>query len=300
MKEIGQEIQKARTKKEITLEEIADRTKINVAHLRDIENGRFDFLPRPYVVAFVKTFARYVGLDGEALVRRWREQEQAASLHFQEQQMPRPAQTPATAKRPSITPDSEKAKISLRFPALEQIPYLKEISIGFGIILVIAVLLYLMLQSGRENAANERHNQPKQSQSSEQVSAKEIPFSEVSQEVAAKTQAVPPPAPVLLTLEARFEEPTRMRVISDSVTVSDMVYTAGQSKTWQAKEKFSVRIGNAGAVTLLLDGNDLGKAGQRGLIAYFVITREGIVDKRFVRPRPRPVNPQDTLRAPRQ
>ena len=134
MKEIGQEIQQARQKKGIQLEEIASRTHIQLSHLQKIETGQFDFLPRPYVVAFVKAVAQYVGLNGEALVKRWQEQErqaESALLQEQQQQVPpakygeqktRAIRTPATAAQPAAA-------------SLIQSPYSRAILIGFGIVL---------------------------------------------------------------------------------------------------------------------------------------------------------------------
>jgi cytoskeletal protein RodZ len=293
MKDIGQEIQQARLAIGVTLEEIAGHTHIQLAHLQKIENGQFNFLPRPYVVAFIKAFAQHVGLNGETLVKRWREREQAEALQLEELQ------------RQQSLPDKEQRKttdVPLRSgkPAAAQpiqIPYLKEIAIGLGMVVVMAGLVYVMSRAGDEQAQNGRDNQPGSAQSSDPARVQEIPFTQVSKEVAARTQAQeqPPAATSELTLQAQFDRQTRMRLVRDGADTSIAVYRAGETQTWRAKEKFNLRLSVAGAATLTLDGKNLGKFGQAGQIEYITITREGVINKFAVAPRPRTTTPRDSI-----
>ncbi|MCI0697999.1 DUF4115 domain-containing protein [candidate division KSB1 bacterium] len=289
MKDIGQEIQQARLAKGVTLEEIAGHTHIQLAHLQKIENGQFDFLPRPYVVAFIKAFAQLVGLNGETLVKRWREREQAEISQLEEQQRQQLAYSKEERKTAGVPlrPREPAAAQSI------QIPYLKEIAIGLGIVVVMAGLIYVMSQPGDEQAQNGRDNQPSSVQSNEPSRVQEIPFSQVSKEVAARTQAQEQSLATTpeLTLQAQFERQTRMRLIRDGADTSIAVYRAGETQTWRAKEKFNLRLSVAGAVTLTLDGKNLGKFGQAGQIEYLTITREGVTNKFAVTPRPRTAAP---------
>jgi cytoskeletal protein RodZ len=294
MKEIGQEIRQARLDKGIKLEEIAERTRIQIAHLQKIEDGQFDFLPRPYVVAFIKTFTQQVGLNGEELIRRWHAHEHAEALRRQDEQLQKSAPTKTAPQQlPSALVPIRKTEI----PAPLHLPYLKEIAIGFGMILVMAALIYWMLQSDGEHNQSAGNNSSGQTRNRERTSVREIPFSEVYKEVVAKSQAAAQPETTLLTLHAQFDDPARMRVISDGSDTSNVIYQAGERHTWQAKEKFDIRIGNAGNVRLILDGKNIGRAGPAGQIAYLTITRDGIVEQRFVMPRPRVTTPQDSLAA---
>jgi cytoskeletal protein RodZ len=291
MKEIGQEIQQARVTKGISLEEIAGQTHIQPAHLQKIENGQFDFLPRPYVVAFIKTFAQHVGLNGESLVKRWREHEQAEALRISEQQLQQSAGKKEERKTIPLRPPETAAR-PLR------IPYLKEIALGFGMVLIMAALIYLMARAGDEQGRVERGSHPNNVQSGNSTGVQEIPFSQVSQEVAARAQAQKqeqqPPDTAELTLQAQFERQTRMRLIRDGADTSLAVYRAGEVQTWNAKEKFNLRISVAGAVNLTLNGKNLGKFGQAGQIEYLTIDRNGVADKFSVTPRPRTTPPRDS------
>ncbi len=309
MKEIGVEIQHARLAKSLTLEEISHQTHIQLTHLQKIENGQFDFLPRPYVVAFIKTFAHQVGLNGEALINRWREAEQAETLQLRQAQEAEPeprkiverkTSTPSVSLKPRPLATAGSTSISL------PIPYLKEILIGFGMI-VAAVLIFLLsrwgdretptpLESGAQNAKLEDANK-----------LQERPFEQVSKQVQQQNEikAEPAPAASELVLQAQFESTTRLRMIRDGRDTTFTTYRAGETKTWQAKEKFILRISTGGVVNLALGEKNLGKFGQASKIEHLTITRDGVTVRFAVTPqppKPRAAMPLDSLpiRRPQQ
>ncbi|MDZ7305265.1 MAG: helix-turn-helix domain-containing protein, partial [candidate division KSB1 bacterium] len=188
MKEIGQEIQQARLEKGFTLEEIANHTRIQLSHLQKIENGQFDFLPRPYVVAFIKTFAQHVGLNGDLLIKRWRELEQVEAARAQEQPTQQPPHRKGPERRKTAVLTSSPKPMEPYAVPTSYFPYLKEILIGFGMVLVMALLIYLMSKTGGEKTKIEQDNPAQSSQLNQPSRVQEIPFSEVTKEVAAKAQ----------------------------------------------------------------------------------------------------------------
>lgn len=59
----------------LSIEAVSDATKVKVAHLQSIEAMRPDLLPPlPYVIGFVKAYARHLGLDAEAVAMRFRDE----------------------------------------------------------------------------------------------------------------------------------------------------------------------------------------------------------------------------------
>jgi hypothetical protein len=65
---IGSTLRDARNRRKIDLSEVEEATKIRIRFLRAIENEEWDVLPgETYTRAFVKTYASYLGLDGERL-----------------------------------------------------------------------------------------------------------------------------------------------------------------------------------------------------------------------------------------
>jgi cytoskeleton protein RodZ len=67
--EIGNSLREARLRKELDFPELEQGTKIRAKYLRALEDEAFDQLPGPtYVKGFLRTYADYLGLDGQLYV----------------------------------------------------------------------------------------------------------------------------------------------------------------------------------------------------------------------------------------
>jgi cytoskeleton protein RodZ len=71
--QVGRALRAARTERGISLSEVERVTKIGVRFLRAMEEDRWEELPAPaYARGFLSTYARFLGLDAEALVAEYR------------------------------------------------------------------------------------------------------------------------------------------------------------------------------------------------------------------------------------
>ena len=69
MFEIGSSLREARTRRSIDFVQAEQATKIRARYLRALEDERFDELPsQTYVKGFLRTYADYLGLDGQLYV----------------------------------------------------------------------------------------------------------------------------------------------------------------------------------------------------------------------------------------
>jgi cytoskeletal protein RodZ len=67
--EIGNSLREARARRQIDLTQAEQATKIRVRYLRALEDERFEQLPsQTYVKGFLRTYADYLGLDGQLYV----------------------------------------------------------------------------------------------------------------------------------------------------------------------------------------------------------------------------------------
>lgn len=72
---IGERLRAAREAKNMTLAEIASKTRIPVRHLQHIEDGEWDALPAPtYSVGFARSYANAIGLNGNEIGAELRQQ----------------------------------------------------------------------------------------------------------------------------------------------------------------------------------------------------------------------------------
>jgi transcriptional regulator with XRE-family HTH domain len=85
---IGQTLELARKERGLSLHQVEQETKIRARYLRELERENFDVLPPVYVQGSLKTYANFLGLDGEALTRELRrrqppEDEPEAQTHVE-------------------------------------------------------------------------------------------------------------------------------------------------------------------------------------------------------------------------
>jgi cytoskeleton protein RodZ len=69
MFEIGSSLREARSRRQIGIAQVEQATKIRGKYLRALEEEQFDVLPsQTYVKGFLRTYADYLGLDGQLYV----------------------------------------------------------------------------------------------------------------------------------------------------------------------------------------------------------------------------------------
>lgn len=76
--EVGALLRKTREASGRDLRTVADALRIRHGHLLAIEEGRYDELPgATYAVGFVRAYAEYLGLDGNEVVRRFKDEDRS-------------------------------------------------------------------------------------------------------------------------------------------------------------------------------------------------------------------------------
>ncbi|HEV2857510.1 MAG TPA: helix-turn-helix transcriptional regulator [Solirubrobacterales bacterium] len=76
---VGNKLREARSRRKLSLEEVEAETKIRARYLQAIENEDWDQLPEDtYTRAFIRTYGRFLGLDGDRLAEEQRRSRGAA------------------------------------------------------------------------------------------------------------------------------------------------------------------------------------------------------------------------------
>lgn len=88
---LGEFLRSEREKKNVTIEQIASATKINIKLLHALESDSFDSLPaKPFVRGFITNYARYLGLEPGHIIEQYdRYLDEQAGVKFK-----RPAEAP--------------------------------------------------------------------------------------------------------------------------------------------------------------------------------------------------------------
>lgn len=72
MDSFGKYLERERRLREISLDEIASKTKINIDYLAAIEKEDFESMPGEiFTLGFLRNYAEYIGLDGNDVINRY-------------------------------------------------------------------------------------------------------------------------------------------------------------------------------------------------------------------------------------
>jgi len=271
--DLGRLLELKRKERGLTLEEVEQATKIRKRYLTGLEHENYAILPDAvYVRGFLKTYANYLGLDGEALSQRLKSstrtrRERGISYN------PRPE---SDFEKPLITPSGLKGAQK------------RKVSTSAIVTLIVAVLalaavigaLYFVgrgVQASKEGNPPSGESPPRQEQqnvagrekapeaaSTEEgaVGGKSTPTDDEKPAVA-KQSAPPDTLRVLVNVR---ERPSWILIRTDGTAAYEQVAQPGFSKTFEAEQRLYIKSGDAGAVRVEINGQDAGALGGAGEI----------------------------------
>ena len=123
MFEIGSSLKEARVRQGLEFAEIETGTKIRGKYLRALEDEHFDVLPgETYIKGFLRTYAEYLGLDGQLYVDEY-------NSRFAGAEEPLTPSTPPSRPRHRV---SESNFVIVALAAIVAITVLVVVAFGFG------------------------------------------------------------------------------------------------------------------------------------------------------------------------
>lgn len=243
---IGGRLKSAREAKGISLDEAARFTKVQRKILESIEEDQVEGILDPaYRKIFLKKYASYLGLDGNAVVSEY--------LSTQG-----PVAEPAVLLNQRLKKEEPLPPLSrVLFPAF----------VGLMSVVGFAYIGYLALDfSAHARKAKSASRKP----SVNALSSREKAPSAASQD---SRPIVPLSKPLKLTIRARVD--VWMQVKSDGTVIFQNVLTQGASESWTAKRELELWTGNAGAMELSLNGQPLENS-ARGVKKGMKVTHLGL------------------------
>jgi cytoskeletal protein RodZ len=250
---LGEEFRSAREARGLSLSDVAERLHIRSVYLAAIEDEDWHVIGAPvYVRGFMRTYARFLGLDPEAAVARF-----AAAV---------PAGPPvaAPARATAAPAGASEKRAEGTSPSLAAVLAI--------VVAVIAVLFvgYEFYQY-RAGAPAVPVAQGSAVPAAPDVAADDTPTTapDASADAgAAATAALPPPLPTAKPvsqrgLSVKVTDTSWLRVTIDGTVVLEGTLPAGTSKSFIGKVA-DVRVGNAGGVRIAVNGRTLGPLGGSG------------------------------------
>ena len=145
------ELQELRKSKGISLEQIHDRTKINIRYLRAVEAGDFDILPIPYLRLFLRAYADEIGGNADRALEQLDSFLGTSSSQF-----------------PSVASIKEESVEDIETPGLDQLlpsypsQKIRQDLIKAGVLLIIFIFVIVISQKifNQESSAVVSENGP--------------------------------------------------------------------------------------------------------------------------------------------
>jgi cytoskeleton protein RodZ len=236
----GERLKRERELREVSMDELTKATRISVRFIEALENENWERLPGGvFGHGFVRTIARYLGLDEEALLGEY--------------DLARSEKSPAAIAKPE-----------------ERIPSPpKWVSVAAVLVLVLIVvgLFYAGRYGWRRYMAHRHAN----SSSPTSLPAQSGPLDNSTVSAVASTSAVMP-----LDLSVSTSAVTRVRVVADNNLLLDTELPAGETRHFSAKQQFEVSAGDSSAVLLELNGQAMPPLGAPGASGTIVLSQKDL------------------------
>jgi len=275
---VGAWLRETRQQRGLSLAEVEEATRIRRKFLQALEDEDFDALPAEvHVRGFLRLYAQFLGLDPEEVLSRY------------EGKTAQPEE-PVMAK---VQPPAERARSTLFRPV--DIPFAVEPApprrVSPRVIVISAVILALLIV-GAWGAWT--YGLPLLTRQPEATATVTVTPSATSVALATDTPLPPtftPTAPAVLILPTPTPWPTptprliptptamtARRIVLEMTVVErawvqvrvdgeiafEGILEAGEERRWVARGHMALRCGNAGGVELTVNGEPLGRLGERG------------------------------------
>jgi cytoskeleton protein RodZ len=236
MPALGERFRAAREARGLTLSDVAEHIRIRSVYLAAIEDESWASIGAPvYIRGFLRTYARFLGLDPEEVITEFNGETSAPSAPI--------PNAPGAGPKTSYLADEQA-------PARGLSPLIWVASLVA--IVLIAIVVYNEAALRARQTAALPSNSPAVSPAA-------------SATALAATTAGPAASPLAgpNTLVVRVSAPSWLRVTVDGNVSMEGTFPAGTVRQFHGKVAM-LRIGNAGGVEIIVDGKSLGKLGSSG------------------------------------
>lgn len=290
--EIANELKTAREKNSLTLVQVANKSKIDIKFLEAIEQGDFTFLPDLYVRAFVKNFAKTVGLDENIIHKKFEaarqgipyvEEEPAyreilrnvreannsdSSIPPPKTKSPAKKEAEEIKKNPPIISfnavTSNKTKEDNDDASKRRNLFLSTILLGIALIFML--IYFLFIADNNQIIVTEKPIEDVIGQNKRYE--EESPQNQLSSDVAASSDS--------LILKVNTSDTSWIRVIVDENSNEEFLLLPNSHKIIKAQLNFELTFGNPQVVKLKLNDNPLFLTGNLSAPKTVKINKDGL------------------------
>ncbi|MCF8240407.1 MAG: DUF4115 domain-containing protein [Melioribacteraceae bacterium] len=268
LREFAAELKKAREDKNLKLQDIFNKTRIDIKYLEAIENGNFEIMPEVYIRAFIKGYAKTVDINPENALKKY---DMARQGKVTREVIPGGDEKSSNDSKSKnvkefISPNEDDVQTAK--PSWQKNKNVIMLA-GIGLILIVTVVLYFTLIAGSTTSiiterpyeeVIEEHNQRFE------------PVAEDQDKIAQPKTSTNKPFELLLT----GTDTVWLRAMIDDKAAEEFTVLPNGKLTLNIKSEANLLIGNAGGLKLFLNNKELNSLGKKGEVKNIKVDINGV------------------------
>ncbi|MDY0081547.1 MAG: DUF4115 domain-containing protein [Ignavibacteriaceae bacterium] len=297
LNKFADELKKKREESGLNLQQLSTKTRIDLKFLEAIEQGNFAFLPELYVKAFVKQYAKTIGLDENIILKKYeaakegkeydpnppvakdeKETSENSEEITTEQKIEKPVPPKVEEHKPAVKPPQPvKSYVDEAKPKTveDESKANKQLMIfglgGVGLIIAAALIYFLFFNQNNkiiveENPIDEAIEESNQRYIEEKS---DIQIPDDSTSAAASSDS--------LHLTFFAKDTSWIFVVLDNNHTQEFTLAPNSKMSVSALNNFKATVGNSGAVMLKLNNKDVDFSGKSRSVRYFKLDKTGLV-----------------------
>lgn len=277
LNKFADELRKARLSANVSLQQMAAKTRIDIKLLEALDAGDFSFLPELYIKAFIKEYADVIGIDVELTINKYELAKQGLEFSSEgaDKKQVHGVQKDETKNEP-LKPKSVQSfdGVQTNAGSADKEKQARQKNIVLislvGVSVVVLVLLFLFVFKG-----------------SDDIIVSEKPFEEVLEsdnpryvETQQGVLVDNDGNAILLTdslgLQILASDTSWIKIIYDDSRAEDFILFPNSQKNLITKNNFKITLGNAGGIQFKLNNQMLNFSGKAKTVAHVMIDSKGL------------------------
>ncbi|MCK9424880.1 MAG: DUF4115 domain-containing protein [Ignavibacteriaceae bacterium] len=266
--QLAEELVKAREEIRLTPEQVAVKIKMDLKFLLKMESGDFSFLEDLYIKSFLREYAKCVGLLEHTVLQKYKFAKEGKPLEEQQLEKETVKEIHPISFSPKLITDDQLQKT---YTHVKKISFTTKqlISIGAGALFVLFILIYwFVIKQGADVIVTERPYEESIQENKERYEEDTVPVD--SSLASAVSDSL------VLTISSK--DSSWLKVIFDNGSLKEYFLYPNSTIEIKALAKFSMTIGNPGAVKFILNNHPLEFKPVMTRRAIIEITKDGITN----------------------
>lgn len=262
----SEELKKIRESKDISLQEISNKTRIDLKFLKAMESGDFEVLPEVYLKAFLKEYAKAIDLDPKKTTDKY-DLAKLGKYSSEDDNIP--------DKNLEVTEEEPVKQFGMTRTHEEILPEIEEMRSGstrnylpiIALIVIVIFILSLIYVFFVKDSSNDiiKEDSVSQAYYEERYEVADEPVQNKMQEEVDS-----------LTLRIEASADSWYRAIIDDRSAEEFILPPDNSHELKAGKSIKLVIGNSSATKLFLNNNELNFSGNENQVKRVEITSEGL------------------------